>query len=323
VFGRSRSVALQAAINGESSAESLDMLECLGQALMRAHRYKEAERVFRRSLAGHRRLFGPDSSRTAIATASLARTLDGAGRSFEALPLYRKALAIIARQQGTDSPLYGALLYNAAGAAESSGDVDAAGPMYARALAVLEKLWDEKDLVAVRRHVGLFLLRTGQREAARTKIVAALDAQTAAGEEDNVAVGMTRIALAEWHVKAGEPEKALQQLVLAEPTIPAGEVKLRAMLDRQHALIRALQGRRDDALRGLEQVERAERQLWGERNSRYLLGRLDRAELLARGTPEQTAESAVLAAEILAGVRPLLVPDAPVLTRLEKLARKP
>ena len=47
-----------------------------------------------------------------------------------------------------------------------------------------------------------------------------------------------------------------------------------------------------------------------------------RAELLARGTPEQKAEGAALAAEILAGVRPLLVPDAPVLARLEKLARK-
>jgi serine/threonine-protein kinase len=318
-----RSVALQAAINGESSAESLDMLEILGQALMRANQYEEAEGVFRRSLAGHRRLYGPDSSRTAIATASVARTLDGAGRSLEALPLHREALAIVARQQGADSSLYGAMLYNAAGAAESSGDVDAAGPMYAQTLAVLEKLWNEKDLVNVRRNVGLFLLRTGQRAAARTQIVAALDAQTAAGEEDNVAVGMTRIALAEWYVKAGEPEKALQQLVQAEPTIPAGEAKLRAMLDRQHALIRALQGRRDDALRGLEQVERAERQLWGERNSRYLLGRLDRAELLAQGTPEQKAEGAALAAEILARVRPLLVPDAPVLARLEKMARKP
>ena len=96
-------------------------------------------------------------------------------------------------------------------------------------VAQAEKLWDEKDLVAVRRRVGLFLLRTGQREAARTKIVAALDAQTAAGGENSVAVGMTRIALAEWHVEAGEPEKALRELVQAEPTIPAGDAKLRAI----------------------------------------------------------------------------------------------
>jgi len=231
------------------------------------------------------------------------------------------ALAIMARRQGADSPLYGAVLHNAAGAAESAGDVDAAGPMYARALSVLEKLWDAKGLARIRRNVGLFLLRTGKREAARTRIMAALDAQTAAGGEDNVDVSMTRIALAEWYVEAGEPEKALQQLVQAETAIPAGNAELRAMIDRQHALIDALQGRRDEALRGLEEVERAEKRLWGERDSRYLLGRLDRAELLARGTPEQRAEGAALAAEILTRVRPLLVADAPVLARLAKLAQ--
>ncbi len=317
-----RGVALQAAVSGESSSETLDMLEWLGQALMRAHQYEEAEGVFRRMLAGHRRLTGPDSTDTASAMASLARMLDDAGRSLESLPLYREALPIIARRQGADSSFYGVLLNNAAAATEDSGDVAAAEPMYARALAVLEKSFDAKDLANFRRRVGRFLLRTGKQEAARTQILAALDAQTAGGE-DNVNVGLTRIALAECHIKAGEPERALQQLVQAERTIPSWEAAMRAMIDRQHALIRALQGRRDDALRGLEQVERSEKQLWGERDSRYLLGRLDRAELLARGTPEQKAEGAALAAEILAGVRPLLVPNAPVLARLETLARKP
>jgi len=316
-----RGAALQASVSGEDSGEALIMLEWLGQALMRAHQVEEAERVFRRIVAGRRRTDGPDSTDTAAATASLARMLDGSGRSLAALPLYREALAVIVRKQGADSPLYGVLLYNAAAATEDSGDVGAAGPLYARALSVLEKLWDAKYLARIRRNVGLFLLRTGKREAARTQIVAALDAQTAAGGEDNVDVGLTRIALAEWHVKAGEPEKASQQLVLAEPTIPAGDAELRAKIDRQYARLCALEGRREDALRGLEEVERAEKQLWGERDSRYLLGRLDRAELLAQGTPEQRAEGAALAAEILSRVRPLLVPGAPVLARLTKLAQ--
>ncbi len=318
-----RGAALQAAVSGKGSSEALIMLEWLGQALMRAHQVEEAEGVFRRIVAGRRRLDGPDSTDAAAATASLARMLNSSGRSLEALPLYREALAVVARKQGADSPLYAVLLANAAVATESSGDVDAAGRLYARALAVLEKLWDAKDLARIRRNVGLFLLRTGKREEARTLLVAALDAQTAAGGEENVDVGLTRIALAEWHIEAGEPGKASQQLVKAEPTIPAGDAELRAKIDRQYARLRALEGRRDDALRGLEQVERAERQLWGERDSRYLLGRLDRAELLARGAPEEKTEGAALAAEILARVRPLLVPDAPVLARLEKLARKP
>jgi serine/threonine-protein kinase len=320
-----RGVALQAALSGESSADYLSALEWLGQALARAHQYEEAEGVFWRMLAGHRRLSGPESSNTAWAKASLARTLDNAGRSLEALPLYQEGLAIIVRRQGADSPSYGVILYNAALATESSGDVDAAEPMYARALAVLEKLWDAKDLARVRRTIGWFLLKIGKREAARTQIVAALDAQTSggtAGEENNVDVGLSRITLADWYVKAGEPGKAQQQLAQAEPTIPPGDAALRAMIDRQYALIRALRGRRDEALRGLEQVERAEKQLWGERDSRYLLGRLDRAELLARGTAAEKAASAALAAEILEKVRPLLVPKAPVLSKLEKLQRQ-
>jgi serine/threonine-protein kinase len=321
-----RGAALQASVSGEVSGEALIMLEWLGQALMRARQVEEAERVFRRIVAGRRQLDGPDSTDTAAATASLARMLESSGRSLQALPLYREALAVIARKQGEDSPLYGVLVYNAAKATASAGDVDAAGPMYARALSVLEKLWDAKSLAPMRRNVGLFLLRTGKREAARTQIVAALDAQTAAGEEDKADVAVTRIALAQWHVEAGEPEEALRQLVQAEPAIPAEDAELRAKIDRQYARLHALQGRRDDALRGLEEVERAEKRLWGERDSRYLLGRLDRAELLARGTPEQRAEGAALAAEILTRVRPLLVADAPVLARLAKLAqltRKP
>jgi hypothetical protein len=70
-------------------------------------------------------------------------------------------------------------------------------------------------------------------------------------------------------------------------------------------------------------VEQAEKQLWGERDSRYLLGRLDRAELVARGTPEQKAKGAALAAEILARVRPLLVPRAPVLARSRSWPNNP
>ena len=88
---------------------------------------------------------------------------------------------------------------------------------------------------------------------------------------------------------------------------------------RQYALLDAREGRREDALRGLEHAEGLDRQLWGERDSRYLLGKLDRAELLARGTADQKAAGAALAAEILQDVEPLLVPDAPVLKRLRKL----
>jgi eukaryotic-like serine/threonine-protein kinase len=316
-----RSLALWETLVDETDRRYLSVLQSLGQALGQAGRFEEAERMMRRNLEGERRRVGADGSSVAWSLAELARMLLKAGRGREALRALDEALPIAARRLGVESVDCGVMLNSRAWAAQLVGDDDAAERDFTRALALLGKRWDEADLAVVRHSFGRFLTRIGKLDAAEVQLRAALKARIAALGETSQDVGLSRFALAEWSVKAGKVDQARAELERTRALIPAPSLERRAGFERLEALIQALQGQTPAALRGLEQVERSEKQLWGERDSRYLLGRLDRAQLLARGTPEQKAEGAALASEILAGVRPSLVPDAPVLARLEKLAK--
>jgi tetratricopeptide (TPR) repeat protein len=184
---------------------------------------------------------------------------------------------------------------------------------------VLEKHWDDNAMAQFRLNAGWFLTRAGKLEAAQPLLLAVLDEQISSLGMAHGKVAVTRIILARWYIKVGEAEKAREQLDLARTASSELALPQKAAMERHDALLHALEGRREEALRGLEHAEDLDRQLRGERDPRYLLGRLDRAELLARGTAEQKAAGAALAAEILREVEPLLVPDAPVLERLRKL----
>lgn len=317
-----RSVALWETLVDETDERYISALQSLGQALSQAGQFEEAERMLRRHLEVERRRAGPGSSSVAWSLSELGRMLLKAGRGREALRIFDQALPIAARRLGAESVSSGVMLSNRARAADLTGDAAAAERDYTRALVLLERSWGETELAVVRYGFGRLLTRIGKLDAAEVQLRAALKARIAALEETSDYVGLSRFALAEWSVQAGKVDQARAELARARALIPAPDPEKQASFERLEALIHARQGETAAALRGLEQAERLERELWGERDSRYLLGRLHRAELLARGTPEQKAEGAVLAAEILARVRPLLVPDAPVLARLEKLARK-
>jgi serine/threonine protein kinase len=317
-----RSLAVEATLVGESGEDYLDTLENLARALSRARRFKEAEAAFRRVL-DRRRATGAEKSSIAWSLEELARMLADAGRPRESTPLYEEAMSIVAKVNGANSPAYGVMLNNLALTAEETGDLAAAERCFAQMLAVLEKQWGNSNLDLFRHNAGRFLTRIGKLDAARPLILAALDARISTLGAKDPTVGSTRVVLAEWYVKAGEAETAREQLDLARSSSPALEPKWQAASERQYALIHALAGRNEEALRGLESAERLDRRLWGDRDSRYLLGKLDRAELLARGTAKQRTAGAALAAEILKGVEPVLVPGSPLLARLRKLARQP
>lgn len=317
-----RSLAVEATLVGESGEDYLDTLENLARALSRARRFKEAEAAFRRVL-DRRRATGEEKSSIAWSLEELARMLDNAGRARESIPLYKEAMSIVAKTLGAHSSSYGVMLNNLAFTAEETGDLAAAERYFTQMLAVLEKLWGSKNLALFRHNAGRFLTRIGKLDTARPLILEALDARLSTLGAKDPTVGSTRVVLAEWYVKAGEAAKARAQLDLARSSSPALELKWQAASERQYALIHALVGRREEALRGLESAERLDQRLWGDRDPRYLLGKLDRVELLARGTAKQKAAGAALAAEVLKGVEPVLVPGSPLLDRLRKLARQP
>lgn len=317
-----RSLALWKNLVGETDTHYLSILQSLGQALGQAGQFEEAERMMRRNLEGERRRVGADGSSVAWSLAELARMLLKAGRGRDALRALDEALPIAARRLGAESIDCGVMLNSRAWADVLVGDDAATDRDFTRALALLGKRWDETGLAVVRHSFGRFLTRIGKLDAAEIQLRAALKARIAALGESNEDVGLSRFALAEWSLRAGKVDQARAELARARALIPAPSPERQASFERLEALIQSREGQTATALQGLERAERLEKRLWGERDSRYQLGRLDRAELLAQGTPEQKAQGAALAAEILTGARPLLVPDAPVLARLEKLARK-
>jgi tetratricopeptide (TPR) repeat protein len=317
-----RSIDLLLAVDGESGADYLNTLESLGRTLSRAHRFAEAEAAFRRSLDITPRFYGAQSVDIAWTKAELARVLADAGRPRESLPLYHEGLAIIGKTLGERSPSYGGMLNNRAVAADLAGDVAAAEHDFDQALVVIGNAFG-KDLVYYKPRIAQFFTRIGKLDVARPLIASALEGLVSSLGPRHPKVSAARIVLAEWYVKAGEAEKAREQLDLARSASPPLDLELQAASERQYALLQALEGRMEAGLRGLERAEDLDRQFWGERHLRYFLGKLDRAELLARGTAEQKAASATLAAEILKNVERLLVPGSPLLARLRKLARQP
>ncbi len=319
-----RSLALWESQVGETDERTLTALQSLGLALASAGRFEEAERMLRRNLAGERRRVGADAPSVAWALSELARVLLKAGRGRDAVHALDEALAIAARRRGAESVDYGIMLVNRAVAADLAGDVAAAERDYTRALALLGKSGaGEMDLAVLRHGLGRLLTRLGKLDAAAVQLRASLAARIATLGETSEDVGLARFALAEWNLRAGQVDRAWTELARARALVPAPSPERRVNFVRLEALIRARRGQTAAALRGLAQAERLESGHWGARDPRALLGRLHRAELLAGGTPEQQAAGAALAAEILAGVRPSLVPDVPVLARLEQLARKP
>lgn len=319
-----RSLALWESQAGATDKRTLLALQSLGLALASAGRFEEAEQMLRRNLAVERRRVGADSSAVAWSLSELARVLLKAGRGRDAVRALDEALPIAARRLGAESVDYGIMLVNRAVASDLAGDVAAAERDYTRALALLGKSGGgEMDLAVVRHGLGRLLTRIGKLDAAAVQLRASLAARIATLGETSEDVGLARFALAEWNLQAGQPERAWSELARARALTPAPKPERQANFARLEALIRARRGETAAALRGLEEAERLESGHWGARDPRALLGRLHRAELLSGGTPEQKAAGAALAAEILAGVRPTLVPDAPVLARLEQLARKP
>lgn len=314
-----RSVEILRKVDGEGGVDYLNTLETLGRILLRARRLGEAEAAFRRSLGLTLRYYGAQSMDISWTKEELGRVLSNAGRPLEALPLFHEALAIMGKTSGKDSVSYAAMLYNMAFADELAGNTATAESSLNQALAVLGTSFGKQDLAHYQPEIGRFLARHGKLDAAKPLILAGLEGRIASLGTKHPNVGAARVALAEWYVRAGEPEKALEQLELARSSVPGLDLEWRAASERQYALVQALQGRIEVALRGLKHAEELDRQFWGERNPRYLLGKLDRAELLARGTAEQKAAGAALAAEILHGVEPWLPLGAPVLERLKKL----
>src|SRR5262249_47235476 len=88
---------------GPDHPETLGLIHSLGHAL-EASKPNEAEPLFRRALAGYRKLQGPDGALTLDLTRDLALLLDRTGRPAQAEPLFREMLDRPRARLPADSP---------------------------------------------------------------------------------------------------------------------------------------------------------------------------------------------------------------------------
>jgi tetratricopeptide (TPR) repeat protein len=119
-----------------SAASSVADLACL---LMRRGQYAEAELSYRRVLAAHERVDGPDHPGVAGVLVDLAGVLTAKGDLAAAKPLYERALAIREKTSGRDSTATAGVVSELADLLVEDGRFADAEPMYRRVLATYEK----------------------------------------------------------------------------------------------------------------------------------------------------------------------------------------
>jgi tetratricopeptide (TPR) repeat protein len=318
------SLDLLDAIGPEGEDSRASVQHALAKALGGARRYDEAEVILRTVLEQTRRQLREDNDDIAWQIAELGRLLVSAGKPLQALPLYAEALEIGARKIGVDTLGYAVLLNNAATAFDRSGDCPAAEDAYRRALAIVERSRPENDmlLAQLRHNFGRLLLRLGKHADAGLRLLAAERALSVDENPDNAM--LARFDIAEWQLVSGQPGAAEATLdrVAQNSSIVPGRVRAAGL--RVRGLLHARRGDIGAALSVLVEAEDLMRSDLGDHDARSWIIRVDRAALLiASADAAQRNDGAILVADILQHVEPLMVPNAPLLARLRAMQHVP
>ena len=318
-------LALNATLHGKDSAPYFSQLEALGTTYGHMRRFEEAEAALRQALEGRRKLDGSDNVEMAWRLSQLARVIDNSGRSRQAAPVYREALAIGAKKMGVASVSYAVLLNNLAISSRRSGDFASAEQAYAQALPILDKAWPASDatLQRVRNDYGTVLLSEGKLDAARAPLFTAYEARLAALGAEHSDVSQSLTNLAEWELKSGHLDKAIQRLASVEPRAEQLDALDHAAYERVLGLTQAKRGHNDEAMLHLQRAEKLIHDKLGERDPRTWLSMLDRVELLAsQNNLQSRPASATLATEMLRGIGDGLMPDSALLAHVKQLAKR-
>lgn len=313
-------LALRLALVGDKDPRYVNDLQQLARALSSAQDYAESEVLFRQAIASIKAASDGESQPYGWANAELARMLSNSGRPLAALPLFAEALVVIEKTLGVNSPSFGVINSNAGNASEAAGDEINADIRYRRAISVLAPIWGESDLSQVRQQYASFLLRIGKFDAARPQIERTLSARRSKLGDSHEDVYATQLLLLRWFVRTGDLAAATALIDTLRQARPALTERQRIALAREQAMIDAMQGRLTAAIAELDRLERLDLQRWGEQDSRYLMNKIDRIEILIRfGSTGEKTQGAALASQLINQLKPILVPNAPALDRLRAL----
>jgi hypothetical protein len=130
----------------------------------------------------------------------------------------------------------------------------------------------------------------------------------------------TQLLLLRWFVRTGDLAAAISLADTLRQARPALTERQLVALAREQAMVDARQGRLTVAITELDRLERLDLQRWGDQDSRYLTNKIDRIEVLIRlGSTGEKTQGVALASQLINQLKPILVPNAPVLARLRAL----
>ncbi|MBN8886071.1 MAG: serine/threonine protein kinase [Rudaea sp.] len=312
------SAELRERIDGDRHEDYAGTLESLANTLTLARRFREAEPIFLRAQALHRREGRMDGRRGAWSLDQYATMLYESGRSREALPLYDEIFAIAARKVPKEDDSLLVWRYNFAKNAAMAGD-------FVRGKKVID------EAVADARRLGIpdYLQARGMRTQAYIHSMPGCAAESAdalsAAESiyatrhkpDDADLNATKVEHALWLASCGHAEQA--RSVLDEVTPHRASLKPAPswQLTQAQALVRLQRDGDAAALANMQDTEALATKVYEPADPRIVLAKLPRAEWLH--AHDRKDEATKLAGDILAGVEGKLVPDSVLFTRIRAL----
>jgi len=137
------------------SSELAHYYLCCGESLRMLGNLKEAEQMFRKSLAIIERIHGPQSERYADDLNYLAMALEAEGKHGEAETLYREAIKIYETIPSSNEHSLSKCIGNLGCLLNTKGDYNGAEPLLRRALAIMEKVLGQEHPHAVASLISL------------------------------------------------------------------------------------------------------------------------------------------------------------------------
>jgi serine/threonine protein kinase len=293
--------------------------EMLARTLSDLNRVDEAETILRASLVERRRIHGDDDPTVAWHLTGLARVLDNHGRSLDALPVYAQALQIAERKLGADSPSYAVMLNGQAMALHRSGDYARAHRDFERATEIGVVRWGEagNGMARLRFNHARLYLDEGRLVEAKRLVERAESTWANLRDASHGELNGARAVLALIACEQNDATAAASQLAAVRTAVPAPDGELRRWLARADACMASRAGDDSAVLGHLLSAEEADAESLSPGNPQIALGRLARAEWLAkRNRPGDRDAATALARGILEAVDKHLVAAAPQRQRL-------
>lgn len=262
---------------GDGHARTINSVQALAGAYLRANRFAEALPLFRQALEVRRTIQGEDSAHTVNLKSELAFASGGAGDYAACLVQYDDVLAATARSIGKESMEYARYRGNQGSCLEAIGLQKQAQAAYGESLHLRRKLLPAGDpgIARAEFNLGRSLLYDLDLVAAPPLIESAHAVRLAklgAGHEETISSAML---LADLALAQGSVADARRQLSALSPLLPRASGKVRATAERLDFRIAVVERRAVAAQAAADRFLSQMAALYGNAHPLTLRARLD------------------------------------------------